>query len=466
MLVSIFGFVALFVLAFVGVPLGIAMIAVGTVGFAWYRGVEPALAMAAQQTVDVSMSYGMSVIPLFVLMGALIFKSGMADDLFGAAQRWLGHLRGGLAHAALGACAGFGAVCGSSLATAATMARVAEPEMRKHGYDPAFSGATIAAGGTLGILIPPSVPMVIYGILTETDIAKLFAAGVVPGLLLTLLYMAAVWVVALASPAKAGRRVQANWRERRAALRGTAPGLGIMVLARLLADKAGSRLQPKAPASEVRKAGLQAAPALMVPVIILGGILGGVFTPTESAGIGAAGALGIMVLRKRATRRAVGEALSESTQLTAGLLTITIGAGIFTNFLTISGLTAAAGVWVQSLDAPPLGIVVAMCAVYIVLGCFFDSLAMIFLTIPVFFPIVSALGLDPVWFGIVVVIVVELGLLTPPLGMNVFIVKALIPGVGTWEIFRAIGVFVAAALVCLALVLWLPQIALWLPSLM
>lgn len=429
MLVSIFGFVALFALAFVGVPLGIAMIAVGTVGFAWYRGVEPALAMAAQQTVDVSMSYGMSVIPLFVLMGAFIFKSGMADDLFGAAQRWLGHLRGGLAHAALGACAGFGAVCGSSLATAATMARVAEPEMRKHGYDPAFSGATIAAGGTLGILIPPSVPMVIYGILTETDIAKLFAAGVVPGLLLTLLYMAAVWVVALASPAKAGRRVQANWRERLAALRGTAPVLGLFL-------------------------------------VVLGGLYVGVFTPTESAGIGAAGALGFMVLRKRATRRAVGEALSESTLLTAGLLTITIGAGIFTNFLTISGLTAAAGVWVQSLDAPPLGIVVAMCAVYIVLGCFFDSLAMIFLTIPVFFPIVSALGLDPVWFGIVVVIVVELGLLTPPLGMNVFIVKALIPGVGTWEIFRDIGVFVAAALVCLALVLWLPQIALWLPSLM
>lgn len=429
MLVSIFGFVALFALAFVGVPLGIAMIAVGTVGFAWYRGVEPALAMAAQQTVDVSMSYGMSVIPLFVLMGAFIFKSGMADDLFGAAQRWLGHLRGGLAHAALGACAGFGAVCGSSLATAATMARVAEPEMRKHGYDPAFSGATIAAGGTLGILIPPSVPMVIYGILTETDIAKLFAAGVVPGLLLTLLYMAAVWVVALASPAKAGRRVQANWRERLAALRGTAPVLGLFL-------------------------------------VVLGGLYVGVFTPTESAGIGAAGALGFMVLRNRATRRAVGEALSESTLLTAGLLTITIGAGIFTNFLTISGLTAAAGVWVQSLDAPPLGIVVAMCAVYIVLGCFFDSLAMIFLTIPVFFPIVSALGLDPVWFGIVVVIVVELGLLTPPLGMNVFIVKALIPGVGTWEIFRDIGVFVAAALVCLALVLWLPQIALWLPSLM
>lgn len=429
MLVSIFGFVALFALAFVGVPLGIAMIAVGTVGFAWYRGVEPALAMAAQQTVDVSMSYGMSVIPLFVLMGAFIFKAGMADDLFGAAQRWLGHLRGGLAHAALGACAGFGAVCGSSLATAATMARVAEPEMRKHGYDPAFSGATIAAGGTLGILIPPSVPMVIYGILTETDIAKLFAAGVVPGLLLTLLYMAAVWVVALASPAKAGRRVQANWRERLAALRGTAPVLGLFL-------------------------------------VVLGGLYVGVFTPTESAGIGAAGALGFMVLRKRATRRAVGEALSESTLLTAGLLTITIGAGIFTNFLTISGLTAAAGVWVQSLDAPPLGIVVAMCAVYIVLGCFFDSLAMIFLTIPVFFPIVSALGLDPVWFGIVVVIVVELGLLTPPLGMNVFIVKALIPGVGTWEIFRDIGVFVAAALVCLALVLWLPQIALWLPSLM
>lgn len=429
MLVSIVGFVALFALAFVGMPLGIAMMAVGTAGFAWYRGVEPALAMAAQQAVDMSMSYGMSVIPLFVLMGAFIFKSGMADDLFGAAQRWLGQLRGGLAHAALGACAGFGAVCGSSLATAATMARVAEPEMRKHGYDPAFSGATIAAGGTLGILIPPSVPMVIYGILTETDIAKLFAAGVVPGLLLTLLYMGAVWIVAIAQPEKAGRRIQANWRERLVALRGTAPVLSLFM-------------------------------------VVLGGLYVGIFTPTESAGVGAAGGLAFMAIRGRATRRALGEALSESTMLTAALLTITIGAGIFTNFLTISGLTASAGEWVQSLHAPPLGVVVAMCAVYIVLGCFFDSLAMIFLTIPVFFPIVSALGLDPVWFGIIVVIVVELGLLTPPLGMNVFIVKALIPGVGTWEIFLNIGVFVAAAVICLALVLWLPSIALWLPSLM
>ncbi len=429
MLISLLGFLALFALAFVGMPLGIAMVAVGTAGFAWYRGVDPALAMAAQQTVDVSMSYGMSVIPLFVLMGAFIFKSGMADDLFGAAQRWLGQLRGGLAHAALGASAGFGAVCGSSLATAATMARVAVPEMRKHGYAPAFSGATIAAGGTLGILIPPSVPMVIYGILTETDIAKLFAAGVVPGLLLMLLYMVAVWLVALVSPAKAGRRVESTWRERLVALRGTAPVLGLFL-------------------------------------VVLGGLYLGVFTPTESAGIGAAGALAFMVIRRRATLRAIGEALSEATLLTAGLITITIGAGIFTNFLTISGLTASAGAWVQSLDASPLGIVVAMCLVYIALGCFFDSLAMIFLTIPVFFPIISALGLDPVWFGIVVVIVVELGLLTPPLGMNVFIVKTLIPGVGTWEIFSEIGVFVAAAIACLALVLWFPQIALWLPSLM
>jgi tripartite ATP-independent transporter DctM subunit len=429
MLISLLGFLALFVLAFAGVPLGIAMLAVGTAGFAWYRGVEPALAMSAQQTVDVAMSYGMSVIPLFVVMGAFIFKSGMADDLFGAAQRWLGHLRGGLAHAALGACAGFGAVCGSSLATAATMTRVAEPEMRKHGYDPSFSGATIAAGGTLGILIPPSVPMVIYGILTETDIAKLFAAGVVPGLLLMLLYMAAVWAVAVASPAKVGRRTHASWRERLTALRGTAPVLGLFL-------------------------------------VVLGGLYIGVFTPTESAGIGAAGALAFMVMRGRASRRAIGEALSESTLLSAGLLTVTIGASVFTNFLTISGLTAAAGAWVQSLDVSPLGVILAMCAVYFVLGCFFDSLAMIFLTIPVFFPIIAALHIDPVWFGIIVLIVVELGLLTPPLGMNVFIVKALIPEAGTWAIFREIGVFVIAALVCLALVIWLPQIALWVPSLM
>ncbi len=429
MIVSLLGFIVLFALAFFGFPLGFTMAAVGLAGFAWFRGLEPALAMAAQQVVDVGMSYGLSVIPLFVLMGSLIFKAGVADELFTAAQRWLGGLRGGLAHASLGACAGFGAVCGSSLATAATMTRVAVPEMRRHGYEPAFAGATIAAGGTIGILIPPSVPMVIYGILTETDIGKLFAAGVLPGLLLTGLYMAAVWVTARLQPQLTGRLVLSDWRSRLASLRGVLP-------------------------------------ALLLFGFVFGGLYLGVFTPTESAGLGAAGALAILVARRRASWAVLREALSESVEVTAVLLPVTIGAAIFTNFLTMAGLTQAAAEWVGSLDVSPVGVVVLMCVVYILLGCVFDGLAMIFLTIPIFFPIVVGLGLDPVWFGIVVVIVVELGLITPPMGMNVFVVKGLMPGVSTWRMFARIGVFVAAALLCLGLVIAVPDIALWLPSMM
>lgn len=429
MLVASIGFAALFALALIGLPLGFAMAAVGLLGFAWFRGFEPALAMAAQQVVDLGMNYGLSVIPLFVLMGSFIFKAGVADELFGTAQRWFGGLRGGLAHASLGACAGFGAVCGSSLATAATMTRVAVPEMRRHGYDPAFAGATIAAGGTIGILIPPSVPMVIYGILTETDIGKLFAAGVIPGLLLTALYMVNVWVKARFQPQLMGTRSTANWADRLVALRGILPTLALFLF-------------------------------------VFGGLYIGVFTPTESAGVGSVGALLIMALRRRATLKAVREALQESVDITAILLPVTIGAAIFTNFLTMSGLTQQAGEWVQSLNMSPVGVVLMMCAVYVALGCVFDGLAMIFLTIPVFFPIVMGLGLDPIWFGVIVVIVVELGLITPPMGMNVFVVKGLLPEVGTWRMFANIGGFVVAACVCLLLVIWLPQLSLWLPSMM
>jgi tripartite ATP-independent transporter DctM subunit len=429
MTTALLGFVALFVLAFVGLPLGFSMAAVGTLGFAAYRGLDPALAMASQQVVDTGMSYGLSVIPLFVLMGSFIFKAGLADELFSTAQRWLGGLRGGLAHASLGACAGFGAVCGSSLATAATMTRVAVPEMRRHGYDPAFAGATIAAGGTLGILIPPSVPMVIYGILTETDIGKLFAAGVLPGIVMMLMYMAAVWLTAIAAPHKTGTLSRSDWAERLASLRGVLPVLGLFAL-------------------------------------VFGGLYAGVFTPSESAGIGAGGGLLFLFIRRRADWATIREALRESVELTAVLLPVTIGAAIFTNFLTIAGLTQSAAAWVQSFDIAPVGVVLVMCLIYIALGCVFDGLAMIFLTIPIFFPIVQALGLDPIWFGIVVVIVVELGLITPPMGMNVFVVKGLIPDVGLWQMFANVGGFVVAALACLGVVIAWPGIALWLPSFM
>ncbi len=423
------GFVALFALAFVGVPLGYTMLVVGVAGFASFRGWDAALAMGSQQVLDIGMSYGLSVIPLFVLMGAFIFKSGIADDLFSSAQRWLGGFRGGLAHAALGASGGFGAVSGSSLATAATMTRVAVPEMRRHGYDPAFAGATVAAGGTIGMLIPPSVPMVIFGILTETDIGQLFAAGVLPGILLMLLYMVAVMVSARLWPHKMGATVQSGWGERLRALR-------------------------------------QTLPVLVLFVFVFGGLYLGIFTPTESAGIGAAGALALMAARGRAQWRLVREALWEAAELTAILIPVTIGAAVFGNFLTMTGLTYQAADWLQTLNVSPLGVVLAMCLIYILLGCVFDSLAMLFLTLPIFFPIIVQLGLDPIWFGIVVMLVVELGLITPPVGMNVFVVKGLLPEVGSWQIFANIALFVLAGFICLALVMGFPAIATWLPSLM
>ena len=429
MLNALLGFLVLFALTFTGLPLGFSMIAVGVVGFAIYRGLDPALAMASQQAIDTGMSYGLSVIPLFVLMGAFIFKARLADELFKAAERWMGGLRGGLAHASLGACAGFGAVCGSSLACAATMTRVAAPEMRRYGYDPAFAGATLAAGGTLGILIPPSVPMVIYGILTETDIGKLFAAGVLPGILLMLLYMSAVHFTALTAPAKTGSVAHASWGERFAAIKGVLPVLALFAF-------------------------------------VFGGLYVGVFTPTESAGIGAFGGLAFLFLRGQGTWNNIRDALVESAELTAVLLPVTIGAAIFTNFLTIAGLTGEAASWVQSLSLPPLGVIFAICIIYIILGCVFDGLAMIFLTVPIFFPIVTGMGMDPVWFGIVVVIVVELGLITPPVGMNVLVVKSLLPDVSSWQVFRNVGGFVVAGVACLVLVVLFPQIALWLPSFM
>jgi tripartite ATP-independent transporter DctM subunit len=427
MTASLAGFASLFVLCFAGVPLAIGMLIVGTVGFALYRGSEAAAAVAAQQITDAFSSHGFSVIPLFILMGTFIHRAGLADDLFAAARAWLGHLRGGMAHATIGACGGFSAVCGSSIATAATMARVSLPQMKRYGYDDGFACGTVAAGGTLGILIPPSVPFVIFGILTETDITKLFMAGVLPGILLALMYMATAWLVVYVRPSHGKPAEKLALRERLAALQRTWAVLALFL-------------------------------------VVLGGMYLGVFTPTEGAGVGAAGAFAFMLMRGKAQISLIREALIEAGRTTAALLIVIAAAMVFNNFLTIAGLTNAMVDWVQSLNVSPLGIIFAICLIYIVLGCIFDSLAAMFLTIPVFFPIIVGLGLDPIWFGVIVVMVVELGLITPPVGMNVFIVKALVPDVGMWRIFAGVTPFVVANVLCLLAIVLLPSISLWLPG--
>jgi C4-dicarboxylate transporter DctM subunit len=427
MTAALAGFASLFALCFAGIPLAIAMLIVGGIGFMLFRGSEAALAVAAQQVTDAFTSHGLSVIPLFILMGTFIHRAGLADELFAAARAWLGHLRGGMAHATIGACGGFSAVCGSSIATAATMARVSLPQMKRYGYDDGFACGTVAAGGTLGILIPPSVPFVIYGILTETDITKLFMAGLLPGVLLAAMYMLTAWVVVLVRPSTGRPAEKLTMRERMQTF-----GRTWAVLALFLG--------------------------------VLGGMYFGVFTPTEGAGVGAAGAFLFMVLRGKAQPAAVRTALLEAARTTAALLLVTAAALVFNNFLTIAGLTTALVAWVQSLQVPPIGIILAICLIYVVLGCVFDSLAAMFLTVPVFFPIVVGLGLDPIWFGVIVVIVVELGLITPPVGMNVFIVKALVPDVSMWRVFAGVAPFVVANVVCLALVIAFPAIATLLPG--
>lgn len=424
MTASLLGFLALFILCFLGLPLGWGMMAVGAIGLFTIRGWEAALFMTTQQILDFTMNYGLSVLPMFILMGALIHRAGLSEELFGAARAWFGHLRGGLAQATVAASAAFGAVCGSSLATAATMAKVALPPMKRNGYDDGLACGVVAAGGTLGILIPPSVPLVIYGILTETDIAKLFIAGILPGLLLSGAYMAAAWAQVALRPSLAQPAPALTWNQRWQSL---AKIWGVVALF----------------------------------AVVLGGLYWGWFTPTEGAGIGAAGALLFLVIRSgRSGLRHLRDALIESGFTACSIMLVGAGALVFSNFLTIAGLPSAMLEWIRSLDVSPLGVIAAICLIYLILGCVFDSLGMMFLTVPIFYPIVSGLGFDLIWFGIVVVLVVEIGLMTPPVGMNVFMLKSLAPDVPIWKIFRGTIPFVIAAIVCLGIMLLFPEIAL------
>ncbi|MGH8632572.1 MAG: TRAP transporter large permease [Burkholderiales bacterium] len=427
--VSLYGFLALFALAFLGVPLGYSMLLVGLAGFGVLRGSTPALSMMAQQVYDISTNYGFTVLPLFLLMGELIHRANLSDDLYSAGRAWLGHLRGGLAMATIVACGGFAAVCGSSLATAATMAKVAMPPMRRYGYSDSLGTGAIAAGGTLGIMIPPSVPLMIYGVLTETDVAKLFIAGVIPGLLLIVLFMAAIAVTTWLDPA-AGPPAEAQpWAQRLRALRKIAAVVALFAA-------------------------------------IFGGMYFGLFTPTEGAGIGAFGGFTILLVRGSWNWRVWGAALGDTAKTTGAVFVVAMGALVFGNFLNLAGLPDAMVGWIRSMDLSPLGVVLTICAIYLILGCVFDSLGMLLLTIPVFFPVVKSAGIDPIWFGIVVVLMIEVGLITPPVGMNVFVVKAVIPEVPTGRIFRGVWPFVGAMLLALVLLLAFPGLAVWLPSLM
>ncbi len=429
MTAALIGFAAVFVLALLRIPLAFAMGAVGVVGLGVLRGWQPTLANAAQVVYDTGFAYTLSVVPLFILMGNFVARAGLAHELFRAAYAFIGHVRGGLAHATVLACAGFGAICGSSIATAATMSKVAYPPMKQLGYADHLSTGVIAAGGTLGIMIPPSTIMVIYGIVTETNIGKLFAAGVLPGLMCAALLMAGVAWITWRDPAAGPAGERTPWRERWAALRGIW-GVALLV------------------------------------VVVLGGIYGGVFTATEGAGIGASGAFCFALARRALTLPVLMGVLVESARTTAMLFTILIAAMLFSSFVNFTSMPGDLKDWILHQGLSPLMVVAAMMAIYVLLGTIMEELSMVLLTIPVFFPIVTGLGFDPVWFGVLIVLVVQIGLISPPVGMNLFVLNALIKGVTLREIFRGVWLFVLMLVLALAVVLEVQPLSLWLPSMM
>ncbi|MCI1192512.1 TRAP transporter large permease [Calidifontimicrobium sp. SYSU G02091] len=426
---ALIGFAAVFVLALLRVPLAFAMGLVGVVGLALVRSWPASLSSTALVVYETGFAYILSVIPLFILMGNFVARAGLAHELYRAAYSFIGHFRGGLAHATVISCAGFGAICGSSIATAATMSRVAYPSMKKLGYADYLSAGVIAAGGTLGIMIPPSTILVIYGIVTETNIGKLFAAGVIPGLLCAALMMVAIMVIVWRDPAAGPAGERASWRERLRAVKGVW-GVALLV------------------------------------VIVLGGIYGGVFTATEGAGIGAFGAFLFAWLRRTLTWRVLFEVLVDSARTTAMLFTILIAATMFANFINMTSMPYDLKEWILHLGLPPLAIVGAMMVIYILLGMIMEELAMVLLTLPVFFPIVVGLGFDPVWFGVLIVLVVQIGLISPPVGLNLFVLNSLLRDVPLTQIYRGVWMFVAALIVALFLVLEFAPIALWLPGFM
>jgi C4-dicarboxylate transporter, DctM subunit len=427
MIETLVAFALLLALAFVRVPIAFAMLLVGAAGFAHMRGWHAAFDQVAQTTFGAGIDYELSVVPLFILMGNFVARAGMSRELFRAAYAFIGHWRGGLAMSTIVACAGFGSICGSSIATAATMSRVAYPQMKALGYSDKLAAASIAAGGTLGILIPPSTIMVIYGIITETNIGRLFAAGIVPGVLaVALLCIAVRWVV-WRDPKAGPAGARSTWGERLAALKGI---WGVALLF----------------------------------IISIGGIYAGVFTATEGAGIGAFGAFLFALFRRALTWRVLREILLESARTTSMLFLILIGALVFANYINFTTLPGDLMDFVQQFSLHPMLVVMAICAMYVVLGTAMEELSMILLTVPVFFPLIVALGLDPVWFGILVVVVVEVGLISPPVGMNLFVLSSLLPQVSTPTLFRGVIPFVVADVVRLFILAGFPAISLWLPS--
>jgi TRAP-type C4-dicarboxylate transport system permease large subunit len=470
---ALVGLACMLVLAFLRLPIAFAMGVVGIVGYAYMRDWSWAAAFATAQTkiYETGRNYTLSVVPLFILMGNFVTRAGMSQELYRAAYAFIGHLRGGLAMATIVGCAGFGAICGSSIATAATFAKVAYPSMKKFGYSDSLATGAIASGGTLGILIPPSTIMVIYGIMTGTSIGKLFAAGILPGILATVLLCLAVQYMTWRDPKAGPRGERLSWKERFATLEGlwwfVAVGVAVVACIQLgwLASDDAAVLGALAVfgLSLVYK-GITSVVALFV--LVMGGIYGGVFTAVEGAGVGAFGALVFALARRSLSWRSLYAALVESARTTAMLFMILIGALMFAEFVNITSMPEDLKNFVSHLNVSPVAVVAVIMLIYVILGTAMEELSMILLTVPVFFPLIVHMGLDPIWFGILIVVVVEIGLISPPVGMNLFVLNTLLPQVPTRTIFRGVLPFMMVDCVRLAILIAFPVISLYLPGLM
>jgi tripartite ATP-independent transporter DctM subunit len=429
--VAILGFLSLFALMLLRVPVGMAMGLIGVSGFAYLVDGTAALKLVGTTSMRTVTDYTFGVIPMFLLMGTFVSNSGMSRDLFRAADGFVGHLRGGLGLATIAACGGFAAISGSSVATAATFSAVAYPEMRRFGYPQSFATGVIAAGGTLGAMLPPSTVLAVYGIITEQDIGKLFIAGILPGLLAMTMYLITITLIGRLRPnfLPAGKTLP--WRERFARLKDIwAP--------------------------------------LVLFVFVIGGLYGlpflPRFTPTEAGGVGASGAFLIGVLSGRLDREKILMSLLQATRTAAAVFTVLIGALIFGYFLTITQTPQKVTEFLTGLGLGSYGVLALIMLMYLVLGCLMDAMAMIILTIPIIFPVVTHLGFDPVWFGVIIVMTVELGLIHPPVGMNVFVIKSVVKDVSFSTIFAGVIPFIITDLIRLAILIAFPIIALWLPS--
>jgi len=428
-LTGIIGLVVLIIMLFSRMPVGFVMALLGFLGFSYIVNFSAALNLVAKDVYTTFSSYSLTVIPLFVLMGQIAFHAGISKKLYDSAYKFLGHMPGGLAMATVGACAGFAAICGSTNATAATMATVALPEMKRYNYQDILSTGVVSAGGSLGILIPPSVIFIVYGIMVEESIGKLFAAGILPGILLAFLFMVTITLWTKINPKLGPKGPPVSFREK------------ILSLSGLIET-------------------------LILFVLVMGGLFVGFFTPTEAGAIGAGGSILLALIRRQLTWKGFVQSLFETTRISCMVMVIVAGATIFGHFLAVTRIPFDLARWTASLPLPPYAIIGFIVLVYLIGGCFIDALALIMLTVPIFYPVVKQLGYNPIWFGVIIVLVTQMGVISPPVGVNVYVVNGVAKDVPLEVIFKGALPFLATLVVGTAILIAFPQISLFIPSFM